>query len=471
MNVVALIFFIVSASALLAVPRKWAPVPLLVSCCFMTMGQGVELGPFSLPVYRMMLAVGLVRVLLRAERFAGGFNTIDKLMFAWALWVLIASLFHEWVPGSGPVFASGFVFNISLVYFLTRIWCHDLKGLMDVTRIVALLLSPIAVEMVTEHINDTNMFAMFGGVAKEVHVRDNTIRAQGPFQHPILAGTVGAVCFPLMIGIWRRHRRDAIIGIAACVVMVIASGSSGPVMSLLMGVLALVAWYYREWIRAAWLVGVGIYLVLELIMSRPAYYIISKFDLTGSSTGWHRSRLIEAAIEYFGEWWLFGTDRTIHWMGVTIGWSEQHSDITNYYILIGVIGGFPAMVLLIAMMWRAFRWVGRIVRTVPAELASERFMIWSLGAGLFAHATTGLSVAYFDQSVIFFWLNVAVISSMHSILTTTSPAAQPSRSPVPEIGSDGVAMARLRRGINDAWAGPLPAATSPRTRSWIGGRT
>ena len=46
---------------------------------------------------------------------------------------------------------------------------------------------------------------------------------------------------------------------------------------------------------------------------------------------------------------------------------------------------------------------------------SHRFMIWCLGAGLFAHACTSLSVAYFDQSMMFFWLNVAVISSMHSV--------------------------------------------------------
>ena len=45
-------------------------------------------------------------------------------------------------------------------------------------------------------------------------------------------------------------------------------------------------------------------------------------------------------------------------MHVTLGLSGQHTDITNYYIFMGVIGGLPAMVLLMAMMWRAFRSVG-----------------------------------------------------------------------------------------------------------------
>ena len=119
-------------------PRKWAPVPLLVSCCYMTIGQGIQLGPFSLPVYRMVLASGCCGCCCEAKRLAGRLNTTDKLMMAWGGWVLFASLFHQWAPGSGPVFASGFIFNISLVYFLIRIWCRDLNELMGLTRIVAL---------------------------------------------------------------------------------------------------------------------------------------------------------------------------------------------------------------------------------------------------------------------------------------------------------------------------------------------
>lgn len=43
-------------------------------------------------------------------------------------------------------------------------------------------------------------------------------------------------------------------------------------------------------------------------------------------------------------------------------------------------------------------------------------MIWCLGAGLFAHAVTSLSVSYTDQSMMFFWLNIGVISSMYSVV-------------------------------------------------------
>jgi hypothetical protein len=425
MNVIALVFLIVSATVVMVLRRERAPIPLLASCCYMTIGQGVELGPISLPVYRLVLAAGLLRVLVRRETMAGGINMIDKLMIAWAAWMVFASFFHEWRPGSGPVYASGFVYNIMLVYFLTRVWCRDLSELMAVLRMVAWLLVPVAVAMLAEHILERNFFGMlFGGVPEGVYVRDGKIRAQGPFVHPLLAGTVGAVCFPLLIGIWRRYRVSATIGLAACIAMVFASTSSGPLMSLFMGMFALLMWFYRGWLRVVRWAVIGAYVSAEILMTQPAYFLISKIDLTGSSTGWHRSKLIQVAFEHLSEWWVFGTDYTAHW-GINTIEGDRHVDVTNYYLWIGTIGGLPAMLLLIAIMWCAFVWVGKSVRNAPAALQEHRFMIWCLGAGLFAHAAMSLSMGYTDQSMMFFWLNIGIISSMYSVVVMAVAAEKP----------------------------------------------
>jgi hypothetical protein len=288
---------------------------------------------------------------------------------------------------------------------------------------VAWLLVPVAVSMTLEHVLERNFFGVFGGVPEGVYIRDGAIRAQGPFQHPILAGTVGAVCFPLLIGIWHRYRMSAAMGLTACIAMVIASTSSGPLMSLLMGIGALLVWRHRAALPAVRWAVVGAYVSAEILMTRPAFYLISKIDLTGSSTGWHRSRLIEMAFAHIGEWWAFGTDYTFHWMGIAVDEAGQHSDITNYYLWIGIIGGLPAMLLLIAIIWRAFAWVGQSIRTMPEVFQDQRFMLWCLGAGLFAHAVTSLSVSYHDQSMMFLWLNIAAISSMHAALAAAGARA------------------------------------------------
>jgi len=416
MNPLAVILFLVCALALLLVPRKWAAVPLLLGCTYMTLGQGIEIGPISLPVYRMLLIVGVVRVITKSESLPGGFNLIDKIMIWWGAWVVFASLFHD-PERAGPIYACGLVFNQTLFYFLIRIWCTDLEEVGDVIRIVAFLLVPIALEMLIEKGTGKNSFGIFGGVPSWVVIREGSYRAQGPFRHPILAGTVGATCVPLFFGILSRHRIAASVGIVSGVVITFASASSGPLMSLLAAVGALMMWRFKGYAKNLRIGAVILYVLLMLTMAKPPYYLIARIDLSGGSTGWHRAFLIEQTIAYLSEWWLFGTDVTRHWMPMQgIANDPQHTDITNYYIGFGVTGGLVALILVVWMMGIAFRWVGQIHDALITDQPMQSFMIWCVGACLFSHAVTSLSVAYFDQSMLYFWLSVAVISSVYSIV-------------------------------------------------------
>ena len=122
----------------------------------------------------------------------GGMNRIDKLLIALMAWMFFASLFHEYVPGSGPVYMLGIVFNVSLIYFLVRIWCGSVDEVVGVVAAIAVVLLPVALEMVFEQAAGKNLFATLGGISETVIERNGRLRAQGPFRHPILAGTVGA---------------------------------------------------------------------------------------------------------------------------------------------------------------------------------------------------------------------------------------------------------------------------------------
>jgi hypothetical protein len=224
--------------------------------------------------------------------------------------------------------------------------------------------------------------------------------------------------------------------------MVFASASSGPIMSLMAAVFALGMWIFRDYTRTMRIGAVMLYLLLMVVMERPPYYLISKIDLSGGSTGWHRSFLIERTIAHFNEWWLFGTDHTRHWMPLQgVAASPTHTDITNYYIGFAVGGGLPALLLILAVFAKAFSWVGRIQINLHEEQPQQSFMIWCFGSALFAHAVTSISVAYFDQSSFFFWLNVAVISSVYSMLSA-------SRDELPEEHPQPVAEGRGTRSMH-----------------------
>jgi len=402
----------------------------------MTRGQGIDLGPFSFTILRMLLAVGFVRVIVRGEWQAGGMNGLDRLMLAWALWILTSSLFHK-NPSAALVYRLGLVYDICGIYFLTRAFCQSLDDMVGLCRMTAILLMPVAVEMVYEKFASYNLFSFFGGVSPIPYIRNGEIRANGPFAHAILAGTVGAVCLPLIIGIWRQNRKTAVTGIVACLAMVFACSSSGPILSVLAAIGAMFMWRYRHNIWLIRWLAVFCYMGLVLVMKDPAYYIIAHIDLTGSSTGWHRAYLIEMAFKHLNEWWLAGTDYTRHWMPSGVTWSPDHTDITNYYLKMGVIGGLPLMLLFIAILVKGFSFIGQALRQSPDLLPESRFILWALGSSLFAHAVTGIGVSYFDQSFIFLYLTLGAIGSAWSeIMTARSDEKAAGYSPQPPAKSE-----------------------------------
>lgn len=409
MSLFAAIFLVFNSIALLALPRRWAPLPLLVGACYMTLGQIINVGPLHFNIIRLLAVVGVIRILIRHERPLGAGNGLDRVMLAWALWALMSSAFHE---AGALVFRMGLVYNTLGIYFLIRTFCQDEENLTHLIKITAVVLLPVAIEMTLEHLTGRNFFAFLGGVPESVVTRDEKFRAQGPFVHGILAGTVGAVCFPLMFGIWRKHGLAAKLGAAACIVIVFASNSSGPLMSLIFATLALIFWKWRHLTRKMRIAAVFAYIFLNLIMKVPAYYLLARIDLTGSSTGWHRAELIHTSIEHLNEWWFAGTDYTRHWMPTGVSWNENHTDITNHYLQYGVLGGLPLMGLFICALAVGFLYVGRYLRRRPPSSLSEQFTVWTAGVGLFTHAATCVSVSYFDQSFVFLFMNLAILGSL-----------------------------------------------------------
>ena len=411
MNPIAVIFLIVNAGLLLLLPRRWAPLPLLMGTCYMTMAQGIQVGPFHFPLLRILVVAGFLRVIARRERVAGGMNNLDWLIIAFAAWALISSIFHKDISGA-LIFRLGLAFNVCGIYFLVRVFCQSIDDVVHLCRIVAVVLVPVALEMVYEVVTVQNLFSTLGGVGAAPAIRMGSVRANGPFSHAILAGSVGAVCMPLMIILWQKHKKTAMVGLIACLTMVFTCASSGPILTVLAAILALAMWPLRERMRIVrWLAVLG-YIALDIVMKAPAYYLIARIDVAGGSAGYHRAAIIESAIKYIGEWWLGGTDYTRHWMPYGVSWSENHADITNHYIQMGVIGGLPLTMLLIAIFYKGFSFIGQKL-SKSVDLSKEPpFFLWALGATLFAHAATCISVSYFDQSFLFLYLTFAAIGSV-----------------------------------------------------------
>jgi len=393
----------------LSLPARYAFIPLLVTA--FNIGNVEFLGELTL--VRLLIILGITRAIATGTNPIDFRNPIDRLFLLFAGLAMLSAPFHTEAMYNPYNERIGLILNVLGTYFYGKAFLRgeNVSQCLAIGSVIALL--PLAILMTMEFTVGTNYYyPHFGAISSGVSFRDG-FRARGPFGHAILAGTSGAVTLAFFFPFWKSNRRFFFLGAVGCLLIVIASNSSGPIAATIFTLGLVYLWRKRHLVRHAKLAVVFIILFLSLYMERPFYYIIDSIDFTGGSTGWHRARLIETSIEHLDEWWLFGTDYTRHWMPTGVSWNPDHSDITNYYLHIGVIGGLPLTLILITVIALCLKKLIEVVFILEnIGEKSKAFATWCLIAALGAHATSFISISYFDQMFVLFYLLVATIANL-----------------------------------------------------------
>jgi len=399
---------------LVVLPRRYALVPLLLAGCYMTLGQSLIIGGLHFHVTRVLIAFGLVRWLVRRETGAATFKAIDGIFIAG---VLTSSFLYILFSGEIELLNErlGGAYNAIGIYAIVRGVVRDFDDILHTVKILAILMIPLAVLFAVEYTTGMNPFSVFGGVPEYTQIREGKLRCQGPFGHPILAGTFGATAVPLFVGLWgydKRHRWIVAGALLGATFLVVASSSSGPMLAYLGELIGLACWRIRSHMRSVrWGIAISL-VVLHVIMKAPVWFLISRVsDLIGGS-GWYRSALIDAFINHVDEWWLIGTSYTVHWMPTGVTVNSKMADIVNEYVQQGVKGGLLALVLLVWLITECFKTTGLAVRNTARFSEPNRFLIWSLGCGVLGHVVSFFSVAYFDQVSMFWFLDIGLIAAI-----------------------------------------------------------
>lgn len=408
MNVFGLLFALVTSTLLLLLPRRWAPFPLLLATLYISHTRQLEIGPAHFSVIRILIVVGLVRVMMKGERVAGGIKSLDRMMILWAVWDVCSLAFHN---SDELIFRLGLLYDALGVYYLCRVFIVGLGDITTVFKVMCILMVPLSATMLVERLQGSNPLALIGfDTGEGVLTTKGHFRAAGAFGHPILAGTLGAICLAMALYSWRQNRKVALIGVFSSLCIIYASGSSGPIITAFSTLVAMAIWKFRRYLRALRWFAVGSILTLNVVMNEPIYYLIGRIDITGGSTGYYRAQLIQYAIEHFGQWGLAGTDSTLGWTDVAI--DKSSSDITSHYIRMGVWGGLPLMLIFIITLNAGFAAVGRGLKFRKNSPTTQQFLIWTLGCILFGHTVATLSICYFDQSFVFLYLVLAMVASI-----------------------------------------------------------
>jgi hypothetical protein len=376
----------------------------------MTLGQGAIIAGLNFDLIRILLLFGWVRLLIRKEAKTFDPAIIDKLIIAFALASVITATLLT--PSMDTLInRMGQAYNTILTFFLFRFLVRDLEEIAFIIKITAI-----------EKSTQKNIFAVFGGVPEFTVIREGQLRCQGPFRHPILAGTFGATLLPLFFALWNKQmkgRNFAYIGIISSTIITVASASSGPLMAYLSSLIGLFLWPLRDNMRfVRWLLFFTL-VSLALVMKASIWFLIGRLSGIIGGTGWHRAELMDQAITRFSEWWLFGTTYTAHWAannGLTILPDYPDMvDITNQYILIGIQGGILPLILFILIILYGFQGLGRTRRILAEQSSYKQIIPWVMGSALFAHTVTFISVAYFDQMRLMWVLLLSIIALVASL--------------------------------------------------------
>lgn len=274
---------------------------------------------------------------------------------------------------------------------------------------IVIVLAPLSIGMLGERITSRPMFTPLGGNST-LGVREDRVRARGPFAHPSSAGIFTATTVPLMAPLWFSNPTAAVAGVLCATVATVSSNSSGPLMAFVFSIVGIGAWIFRRHRRALrWSLALGL-VVLDFIMKAPVWYLMARVGSAIGGGGFHRAKLIDVAIMHIGEWWLTGTSYTADWLPYARTATE--ADITNQFIRYGIDGGLLTVVLFGLVIASAFKAVGIGLKKVENRDLATQLLVWSLGAALVSHVAAFFCTSYFDQVLIGWHFVLAASSAM-----------------------------------------------------------
>ena len=394
--------------AILFLPRKYAVWPLIFMGCFVSPAQRLMLGSLNFPFLRILLVFAVARILSRGELARIRFRVIDWLVLIFLFTKTLVFTIQNQDFGAF-ILQSGASFDAITLYVAFRSLIRNWEDLNAAILGFIFASIPVTVAFVIENATGRNLFAFLGGVAEITEVRDGRVRCQGAFSHAILAGCYWASVIPLIAARWfdpKMNRAVTLVGIGSSIMNVILCASSTPIMAMVFAAVGAMFFPLRRQMHyVRWAIP-AVLTVLHFSMEAPVWHLISRINVMGSSTGWHRYFLMDQAINRFGEWWLFGTKDTEHW-------GHGLWDVTNQFILEGVRGGFATMMLFIAIIAHTFRNVGALIRLSTVRCHKPQlYLSWGLGVMMFVHVTSFFAVSYFGQIAMLFWLTVGAAAGI-----------------------------------------------------------
>lgn len=399
MNQSTIIVTVLLSVLLFIVPKKWFLLPFVMMICIIPADQRVMIMGLDFTPLRVLVLCGVLRLHMASEVRSIRWNSFDKLIFAWMASGSIIYII-QWHTFSAVIYKSGVLLDCIGLYWIFRQILTSWNDVFLVIKLLAFFAIIHAPFMIYERVAHNNIFSMFGQAAVQFH--RGRWRCSGPFPHPIIMGLFWANLVPFfMAGVMaNRSRALYVIAVICCLVCVVVSGSSTPLITVLLVFCIFALYKYRRYGRQMAWGFCSLLLALHIVMQAPVWHLISRVNVFGGSTGWHRYHLIDMAIAHSKEWAILGCRSAAHW-----GYGLQ--DVTNQYILEGVRGGLTTLIVFGLLLVYAVK--TPCSYSLRCAVNDERWLSWGICISVLGHCISFLGVSYFGQITVLLYLTFAMV--------------------------------------------------------------
>ncbi len=410
-------FVLLLSVSTLLLPRRHALIPLFLAATSAPMSQRIIIAGADFTLLRILLLVYCIRVLVKGEWRGLSPNRLDTAVLLWGLSSIVVMTIRMG-PDTALINRLGWFYDLWFTYYAARLLLRNIDDLITFAKATAIISIPVAAVFLVELNTRANLFSIFGGVPAQTSIREGVLRCQGPFAHPILAGTFWAATLPVVWYLWKGAkglRALTIIGTLCCLIIVTAAGSSTPVLGVFAAVLGLLLYSVRLRRKQIWVGLIAALAVLHFfVMEQPVWHLMARAGVVGGSTAWHRFIVFDTFVNNFSEWYLLGHSNPLDW-GV---W--QMRDVTNEYAAQGLSGGLSTLLLFLSVLVFGFGNIGKCLpnqRSDPATWLpyNIQWVVWLTGVALLIHVITFTGLTYFGQMLTIFYIHVAIVASIPAI--------------------------------------------------------
>ena len=383
--------------------REKAVIPFVLAFFSVPVGQVVVLGGVHFTVLRILILTVLARMVASGpseRKFAGGFNSIDKVVVLWSLSVLAFFCF-QFMETQALIKGMGDLVDSLGGYLAMRFLIPNREAIRRTVKALAVVCVIQGACMISEQLTGQNVFSSLG--ANSPTFREGHIRSEGALG-TLYGGPLAGFLIPLFLWLWKEEKSQlaACAGIAGAAAMVFASHASTAVMACGGSLVGLGFWPLRRNMRLVRWGLVGTLAGLHLVMNGPVWSLIEHIDLTGGSSSFHRYMLVDNCIRHFGDWWLLGSKDYGSW-----GWLMW--DLCNQFVVAAVTGGLVTLALFIGIYKRSFGAIGTARKQLVGDRGREG-LLWCLGSVLFANVVASFGINYMVHLMTLFFILLACIS-------------------------------------------------------------